>query len=250
MNMMRVLLDSEIPLVAVSFRDNDSERLASEAKAAGIDIAELRIDRFAQTDAEHVLEQIRTFHSLPVLATVRSAQEGGDWNGTEEERLELFRAMAPHVEALDIELSSRGILADVIAAAKQHDTVAIVSYHNFEHTPSTEELEAVIDDAKTAGADIVKVSTMVTSESDVKRLASLLLNADADTELIVIAMGPTGAVSRIFFPALGSRVTYSFIGSSSAPGQLDFPETFALLRKFYPKFNEQKMLEMQLPETA
>lgn len=244
MNSMRELLDGGIPLIAVSFDDDDAERRADEAKAAGVDVAELRVDRFSRTGAEHVLAQAEAFKALPILATVRSALEGGAWAGTEEERLDLFRALAPQVQALDIELSSREILGDVIAAAHRNDTVAIVSYHNFELTPSTEELQAVIDDAKSAGADVVKVSTMVTSESDVRRLASLLLHAGEDTRLIVIAMGGIGAVSRVFFPALGSRITYSFFGASSAPGQLDFPETFGLLRKFYPDFDQRKFAEL------
>ncbi|MFJ6792682.1 type I 3-dehydroquinate dehydratase [Streptomyces sp. NPDC091268] len=241
---MRDLLDAEIPLVAVSFGDEDSERLAQEAKAAGVDVAELRVDRFSRTDPDHVLEQVRAFASLPVLATVRSPLEGGEWKGTEEERLALFRRLAPEVQAVDIELSSRAILADVVSAAHENDALAIVSHHDFARTPATGELEKVVAEAKEAGADVVKVSTMVTCDSDVKRLASLLLKEGADpagTRLIVIAMGPIGAVSRVFFPALGSPITYSFMGStSSAPGQLDFAETFRLLRAFYPGFHQRK----------
>ncbi|WP_328301489.1 type I 3-dehydroquinate dehydratase [Streptomyces sp. NBC_00435] len=238
---MRALLDGGIPLVAVSFDDSETEPRAHAAKAAGVDVAELRVDRYTRTGTAHVLAQVDAFKVLPVLATIRSAHEGGEWKGTEAERLELFRALAPQVQAVDIELSSGEILADVIEAAHRHDTVAIVSYHNFDFTPGTEELQAVIDDAKSAGADVVKVSTMVRSESDVRRLASLLLRTGAeDTRLIVIAMGAAGAVSRVFFPALGSRITYSFFGASSAPGQLDFPETFDLLRKFYPAFDQRK----------
>ncbi|MCJ1678333.1 type I 3-dehydroquinate dehydratase [Streptomyces sp. APSN-46.1] len=238
-NMLRTLLDGDVPLVAVSFGDSDNERLAQEAKDAGVDIAELRIDGFSRTDQDHVLAQVRAFASMPVLATVRSAYEGGDWKGTEQERLALFRAIAPHVHAVDIELSSREILAEVVAAAHEHDTVALISYHNFDLTPSSEELEAVIADAKEAGADIVKLSTMATSADDVKRLAALLLAAGDDVPLIVIAMGAEGCASRVFFPVLGSRITYSFFGTSFAPGQLAFAETSGLLRTFHPGFDRR-----------
>ncbi|MET9467304.1 type I 3-dehydroquinate dehydratase [Streptomyces sp. NPDC006544] len=244
MNSLRALLDGGIPLVAVSFDDSDTEPRAHAAKAAGVDVAELRVDRYARTETAHVLAQVDAFKALPVLATLRSAREGGAWKGTESQRLELFRALAPQVDAVDIELSSGEILTEVIEAAHRHDTVAVVSYHNFELTPGTEELQAVIDGAKSAGADVVKVSTMVRSDEDVRRLASLLLSAGADgTRLIVIAMGERGAVSRVFFPALGSRITYSFFGASSAPGQLAFPETFDLLRTFYPAFDQRKSAE-------
>jgi 3-dehydroquinate dehydratase I len=239
MNTMRALLELDAPLIAVSFADEDSERAAKEARSAGVDVAELRIDRFSRTDVGHVLEQVRAFDGLPVLATVRSAAEGGGWNGGEAARLDLFRQVAPLVDAVDVELSSAGIVADVIAAAHADDTVAIVSYHNFDHTPDLAELTAVARAAEEAGADIVKISTMAHSGADLKVLASLLVNAN-DTEMIVIAMGAIGTASRIFFPALGSRLTYTFIGHQPTSGQLDYAETSALIHKFYPGYGRRK----------
>ncbi|WP_447003630.1 type I 3-dehydroquinate dehydratase [Saccharothrix isguenensis] len=224
----------------MSFDDEDCERAAREALASGVDVAELRIDRFSRTDVGHVLEKVHAFRGLPVLATVRSGAEGGGWGGTEEERLDLFRAVAPLVEAVDVELSSSGVLADVISAARAHDALSIVSYHNFDHTPGLDALEEIVRDAEAAGADIVKVSTMATSGADLKVLASLLLNSADETRMIVIAMGGTGTASRIFFPALGSLLTYTFIGHLPTSGQLDFAETFALMRKFYPEFDRRK----------
>ncbi len=239
MNTMRALLELDPPLIAVSFADDDSERAAAEARSAGVDVAELRIDRFSRTDVGHVREQVRAFGGLPVLATVRSAAEGGGWSGGEAARLELFREVAPLADAVDVELSSRGIVADVIAAAHAHDALAIVSYHNFDHTPDSGELDAVVRAAKEAGADIVKISTMATTSADLKVLASLLVNS-GDTEMIVIAMGEVGTASRIFFPALGSRLTYTFIGHQPTSGQLDFAETFGLVRRFYPGYDRRK----------
>ena len=248
MNVMQSLLDGGIPLVAVSFRDNDSERLAREAEAAGVDVAELRIDQFSQTGTDHVLAQVRQFRNLPVLATVRAQREGGGWTGTELQRLELFRALAPVVDAVDIELSSSEILSEVVTSAKYHDKVVIISYHNFETTPTLGDLEVIVNNAKESGADYVKVSTMATSENDVRTLASLTLKA-SHLGLVVIAMGVVGTVSRVFFPALGSRLTYSFMDDRTAPGQLDYIETFHLLRKFYPSFDQKKTLPMHYSRT-
>lgn len=247
MNRLQALFDREIPLVAVSFGDDDSERLAREAATAGVDVAELRIDQYSRTDSDHVLAQIRQFRDLPVLATIRTQQEGGDWTGSEAERLAMFRAIAAEVDAVDIELSSSEIRTDVIAAAKQHDCVVIVSHHDFDITPSLSELEKITVAAKDAGADYVKLSTMVRSTRDLRILASLTLKM-ADLGVIVIAMGAIGTAGRIFFPALGSKLTFSFIGNRPAPGQLDFVETFHLMRKFYPEFNQQKIISMQLFE--
>lgn len=240
MNRLRTLLKSENPLVAVSFYDDDSERKAREAEDAGIDVAELRIDRFEGDGVDHVVTQVHKFRALPVLATVRSAHEGGDWAGSEQDRLELFRAVAPLVDAVDIELSSSEILSDVVALARESDTITIVSYHNFDHTPKIDELESIARSAESAGADILKISTMANNRKDLVTLASLLVNPPTEADQVVIAMGDIGAVSRVFFPALGSRLTYSFIGTSRTPGQLEHAELSRLLSKFYPNFNEHK----------
>lgn len=239
MNPVRTLLASGIPLVAVSFRDDDSGWSAEAAARAGVDIAELRIDQFSRTDVDHVRAVLSRFRELPVLATIRSAREGGDWGGTDALRRDLFRAVLPEVDAVDVELSSAEILPDVVTAAQQHDKVVIVSYHNFDATPDREELEAVVRAAKESGADYVKVSTMARSAADLKVLAGLTLEF-ADQGMIVIAMGELGTVSRVFFPALGSRLTYSFMGNRTAPGQLDFTETSQLLRRFYPDYRRKE----------
>lgn len=244
-NTLQKLLERDIPLVAVSFRDEDSERLAREASAAGVDVAELRIDQFSHTGRDHVLEQVRTFRALPVLATIRSRKEGGDWNGSEAERLDLFNAVVTEVDAVDIELSSTEIRSEVIAAAKRHGRVVVVSHHDFDSTPSPDTLEKLVKDGKNLGADIVKISTMARSKRDLRTLASLTITM-AELGVVVIAMGAVGTLGRIFFPALGSRLTYSFLGESRAPGQLEFTETFRLMRKFYPDFDEQKKMSTQL----
>ncbi|HEY5595278.1 MAG TPA: type I 3-dehydroquinate dehydratase, partial [Nitrospiria bacterium] len=62
--------------------------------------------------------------------------------------------------------------------------------------------------------------------------------ANATKDIIVIAMGVEGALSRVFFPALGSLLTYAYLGQPTAPGQLGYKELFELLKKFYPKFNQ------------
>ena len=243
MNSLRALLGLDLPLIAVSFADDDSARAAAEARSLGVDVAELRIDRFSRTDVGHVVEQVRAFEGLPVLATVRSAAEGGGWSGGEAARLELFREVAPLVDAVDVELSSREVVADVIAAAHAHDTLAIVSFHDFDRTPDIGALDAIVRAAKDVGADIVKISTMANSGADVKTLASLLVNSDDETEMIVIAMGGIGTASRIFFPALGSRLTYTFIGHQPTSGQLDYAETSRLIRQFYPVYGRKDAID-------
>lgn len=91
---------------------------------------------------------------------------------------------------------------------------------------------------KAQGADFVKLSVMATSTDDLRALARFTLE-NADQGLIVIAMGAHGSPYRVFFPALGSRLTYAFM-SHPVSAQLPFDLTFEELRRFYPEFNQRK----------
>ncbi|WP_432987117.1 type I 3-dehydroquinate dehydratase [Dactylosporangium sp. CA-233914] len=233
--MLRARLTGAAPLVAVSFGDDDAAGHAARARAAGVDLAELRIDWHRDTAPAAVLRAIAPFRAagLPTLATIRSKAEGGYWQGDEATRLRLFEAVLPGVDAVDVELSASGILPDVISAARAAGKPVIVSYHDFERTPDEAALRATVEAARYAGADVVKISTMVHRTADLKVLAGLLLRYEP---MIVIGMGPVGAGTRVFFPLLGSRVTYSAIGGRPAPGQLPFEETVRLLSQFSPEY--------------
>ena len=210
---------------------------------------ELRIDRYTSTDREHVLAQVRRFATVATIATIRTADEGGEWAGSDEERLSLFEAVIPHVDGIDIELASIDILAAVVQAAKSHDKVVIISNHNFEATPPMERLVEMAQRAKELGADFVKLSAMANSHEDLRTLAAFTIQ-NVELGLIVIAMGGHGVASRIFFPALGSRLTYAYSQAWPVSGQLTYEETFEELRLFYPDFNEKKIIELGILEDA
>ncbi|WP_433216819.1 type I 3-dehydroquinate dehydratase [Dactylosporangium sp. CS-047395] len=232
---LRERLAAGPPLVAVSFGDEDAAGHAARARALGVDLAELRIDWHRSADPADVLAAIAPFRAagLPTLATIRAKAEGGYWSGDDTARLALFEAVLPEVDAVDVELSSAEILPGVVAAARAADRPVIVSYHDFEKTPNDDRLAATAEAARAAGADLVKISTMAHDPGDLKRLAGLLLRYDS---MIVIAMGHEGAASRVFFPLLGSRITYSAMGGRPAPGQLPFEETARLLTAFSPTY--------------
>lgn len=228
-----LLRDEGTPLIAVSFSDAASDRDISSAVDAGLDVAELRIDRYSSFDPDHVVGQAQRFGTFPTIATIRSEAEGGEWRGSEADRMTLFDSVIPEVDCVDIELASEDILPGVVQAAHDRDRLVIISSHDFAATPSGEELSDTARRAKDLGADLVKVAAMAHSARDLRTLAAFTLD-NADLGLIVIAMGPHGTASRVFFPALGSRLTYAYV-SHPVPGQLSFEDTLALLRRFYPE---------------
>jgi len=226
------LLDQGVPLIAAPFNDGVPEERLRYAKAHGLDVAELRIDLFDEQNAARVVSEAHRYSAFTRLLTVRMEKEGGGWKHSEAARLELFKAVIPHIEMADIELRS-SIVGEVVEAGKLAGAVVVISFHDFEHTPTLAELHKVMNESEALGADVVKIATQVNNEDDLRTLASLLLT-NPDKRLVVIAMGEVGLLSRIFFPALGSRLTFAYVEQASAPGQLSLEETANYMRTFYP----------------
>jgi len=220
------------PQIAVPFRDGTSRAEILRAVELGMDLAELRIDLFAQTNVEHVLEEIAKFEGISLLATIRSPFEGGAWKASEDERMALFKAVIPKVDAVDIEISSQAIRDRVIAAARDAGKPVIGSYHDFAGTPPLHVIQAMADEGWKCHASIVKVATRCQNWNDLRTLAEFTLH-NVSLGVVSIGMGPTGLCSRVFFPALGSLFTFASFGEGTAPGQLSLEETTAYLRTFY-----------------
>lgn len=231
----RTLLTTGVPRVAVPFTDGTSDEELLEAIGAGLDVAEIRIDLFATTEPAVVLEQVQRFGAAPTLATIRSAAEGGGWTGTDADRLRLFEVVLPTVDAIDIELSSRAILAEVIAAARTAGKPVIVSSHDFARTPPLEDLEGFVADARAAGADFAKVATLAQEPADLATLAALTIGHAGDG-LIAVGMGELGPASRIFLPILGSALTYAAGRQHLVSGQLSLADTVAALADLSPAY--------------
>ena len=237
------LLRDPVPLVAVSFDDQATAAEIATLCLAGLDVAELRIDRYRDRSTDHVVAETRRYAALPTIATIRTREQGGEWDGSDDDRVALFEAVLPEVAAVDVELSSVGSLAPVIAAARAADRTVIVSDHDFERMPAAAELESIVRRAQDSGAHIVKIAAMARSGDDVRTMAAFTLE-HAGVGLITIAMGEHGMASRVFFPALGSALTFAFGASEPVSGQLTFADTMAELRRFYPEFDRRKRAEL------
>lgn len=233
----------------LSVRDAENLEEIADAFRKGVSIIEVRIDQFTKTDAPYVVEELRKLKDYPMLATIRSAHEGGAWKKSEQERLALFKTVLPLVDGVDIELAAREILDDVVADAHDKHKIVIGSYHNFEETPATSRLVAAVDDGKSLGVDIVKIATFCTTWQDLKTLAEFTLE-HASKNIVMVGMGPHGVASRIFFPVLGSLLTYTFGGTPTAPGQLKCDHMLEYLNHFYPTFNEIVEEERKVPPVS
>jgi 3-dehydroquinate dehydratase-1 len=209
-------------------------RLAARAER-DCDIVEVRVDLIGPYEphsprAEPVwLKHAQAIEArgLPVVVTVRLDAEGGKWKQPDELRLPLFEEALRHLAAADIELRSP-ILEQVSALARQHRRALIVSHHDFGRTPPLEELRVIVDKASRYGT-VAKVATMVRTEEDLTILRALLAEKRPGP-LCVLGMGPLGPQTRIDFPRFGSCLTYGYLDTPVAPGQVSARE---LMRQLY-----------------
>jgi 3-dehydroquinate dehydratase-1 len=211
--------------------------------AAKPDAIEARIDLFRDRSPRHVETVIRTLRRtrVPLIATIRTAREGGRWTGSERERERLFDLVLPLVDAVDLELSSRALARRVGRNARESGRTVIISSHAFRHTPPLATLSQRIRSARSLGADIVKLASAASGPAEVARLLRILVT-HPHVPLVVIAMGAIGTLSRVFFPAAGSLLTYAFDeqDGATAPGQLTLRALQAELARYYPGYRLPK----------
>ncbi len=218
-------------------------------KEAACDLVEARMDVIGLA-TRHWLDVCHSVESsgLPVIMTLRFASEGGQWTGSDEERLKAFTLALQFLAAVDVELSSP-VATEVVAAAKQHKKPAIVSYHNFDRTPSLPELKDVILRAESLGDVVVKISTMVNSSEDI-RILQELMDCERTAPLCVIGMGAKGTETRISLPCSGSCLTYGFLDEPAAPGQLEAAAIVKQLRQRLPAYNHDVIARKEILESA
>lgn len=202
-------------MLCVSIADLDFEQCKEVLN--GIEMAEIRLDTL---DLSH--EQTHDIFSLPVklIATYRPGTI------SEKERKErLITAVDAGAAYVDIEIEAEDSFREaIIAVAHKRGSKVIISYHNYEKTPSKSDLVTIIDRCFDCGANIAKIACQVLCEADCSRILSLYDREDRKKgEILAVGMGEKGKITRIAAPLLGAPFTFAALspGRETAPGQID-----------------------------
>jgi 3-dehydroquinate dehydratase-1 len=201
-------------------------KAASEA-----DMIELRLDLI--DEPIQAIRAVREATTKPIIATNRLQSEGGKFQGSERERIELLLEAAPYADFVDIELLAE--LRDEFMA--RVNKPVIVSYHDFQGMPELDEMETILAKMKKTGAALAKIALTPKSLRDNLRILGFLL--DAEMPICVIAMGNLGRHLRAVAPLYGSALTYGYVTESTAPGQMSLTE-LCLARELLERGNSHK----------
>jgi len=218
-----------VPIVA----ETTKEAVAQIKKANSLaDIIELRIDYLRPKPSEEDLRKLFSACAKPSIATNRKKEEGGKFAGSDGERIALLKKAAElGAEFVDIEFSSGKKAKEIISNSKAK---AILSYHNFENTPSLEELLELLEKMRALQPEIVKIVCFAQSKEDNKKILALVEKArEKGTKIIAFCMGDAGKPSRIDSLKAGAFLGFASLekGKESAAGQMSIKEMRNILER-------------------
>ncbi len=194
------------------------------------DFIEIRMDNFEDYDD---LSKIVKTTKIPLIATNRLADEGGFFKGDEKKRINsLLDAAGLGFEFTDIELSTKNV-AEIARKVRSLGSKAIISYHNFNRTPSANEIQKIFERELSKNADVCKIVTTAQKFSDNLELFKFINKNSDRAKIVCFAMDKFGKISRLFSPFFGAFFTMASIGKGkeTGPGQLEIGEMIELYKK-------------------
>lgn len=222
------------PKIIVPVLGETLEQLLAEAEqvqSVPADLAEWRLDWYGDVeDAGKLLEAAKalreTLEELPILATFRTAKEGGQRPISEEGYARVIRTLAESglVDLMDIEaFTGDELVGELIAFCHEKGVKVVLSNHDFDKTPPEAELVARLEKMEELGADLSKIAVMPRSPEDVLTLlsATRARSRAAARPVVTMSMGALGAVSRLSGEVFGSALTFGSAARASAPGQVE-----------------------------
>ncbi len=215
-------------MICAPIIEKELDSMIEAANSTNADSIELRLDYLTEFSSIDELSEIQK----PIIATCMPEFEGGNFAGTETERIDILRKASEFSSHLTIELKTETKLRDsLVREAKEKGVKAILSHHDFNSTPGKEEILSLLKQEEEAGADIAKVALMPKKQADVLNTLAAITENPTKIPVIAIAMGELGKVSRVLGPALGAYLTYASPtqGKESAPGQLTVEELRGIL---------------------
>lgn len=236
----------ELPKICVPIVDKTEEEILESARKiteTKADLVEWRVDWFEGIfDFEEIQEILGKLREIlgerPVLFTCRTAKEGGQISLTKEQYMILNQCAieSGYADLIDIEVMGfmemskcmdetkyLSVAEELIKAAHAHGVKVVGSNHDFQSTPSKEEIIRRLVFMQDLGVDIPKIAVMPQNKQDVLTLLCAteeMVREHGSTPVVTMSMGAQGVISRIAGKVFGSAMTFGTVGKASAPGQI------------------------------
>ena len=182
------------------------------------DFFELRLDRL-----NDCLDEIRGDVAglpAPLIITARDPREGGADGISARRRRELLLDFVWQAAYIDIELRAMRSFEAVLQSAAAARIRKIISFHDFKSTPSAARLDEIAANARSSGADVVKIATRTDTESQMCTLLDFYDRHRRQGPVAAMGFGKFGRNSRLELARRGTALNYGHLGSAAVSGQL------------------------------
>lgn len=196
------------------------------------EMVELRADSIGNFTIEDIV-LLKKATKLPVVFTFRHEKEGGLFKGTViKQKAILKKAFDLGFTYVDVAYDNP-ILKELSAKEK---TQLLVSYHNYEGTPSIKQLTGILTKMRSVKPALIKMVTFVRKWDNISTLIALLNAKKGEEKLVVIGMGEKGEITRLTFPLMGSHIAFVAMKGEEkiAPGMLT-KEDFEPITRYFNK---------------
>ena len=211
--------------VALTAQDiNQLNTMITQSENEGASIIEVRLDYL---DEIPQFEEIRNMTALPLIATNRSPNEGGVKTINETARIRsLMNAASAGFEYIDLEWRTPKVHQICRELKSVSNTQIILSYHDFQASPTLRHLANIHHKQVEAGADICKIIFTANTMVDNLLCLDFVQQVAKHQRTISFCMGGQGLMSRLFSPLFGGFLTYAAIerGKEAAAGQITLTE--------------------------
>jgi 3-dehydroquinate dehydratase/shikimate dehydrogenase len=217
--------------ICVPLRVHRPEELigAIDVAARNGNLVEVRADYLSEPEAAlPVVRDLPDELQCRVILTMRTPEQGGQLPHSEDVRRAFWSraSQLPNV-LFDVELD---LLQKQSELSFDLDRV-ICSHHDFTRVP--EDVVEIYQRMAATQARIMKIAVQANDATDCLSIFKLLGRAhDDNRELIAIAMGHRGLMTRVLGPSRGSILTYGSLDDESptAPGQITATDLRNLFR--------------------
>jgi 3-dehydroquinate dehydratase/shikimate dehydrogenase len=199
----------------------------AEIARADTRFVEFRLDLLPKPAA--ALPKIKGFLDLhrdvTALATCRRQQFGGNFHGALAAELDVLSAAAESgCQMVDLEVESAeeakpAILKKFREGLRTAGAALLISFHDFTRTKGLEQAAHRIE---SFAPEFVKVVSTAKSLADNLAVLKLIEEHSLSAQVVGIAMGEEGLISRVLGPRAGAAFTFAAFsnGAETAPGQV------------------------------
>jgi 3-dehydroquinate dehydratase/shikimate dehydrogenase len=173
------------------------------------DLLEVRLDRFGKAPD---VGELLAAKPKPVIVSCRRPRDGGEWHGTEEERLAILRqCVVKKADYVEIEHD----VADQVRPFP--GCKRVVSYTNLETTPS--DLAEIYAQMQTKQPDVIKLVTRARSPEEAWPMVQILAKPAVPT--VAVGLGRPGLMLAVLGKKMESPWTYAALerGMEAYPEQ-------------------------------